>query len=108
MTETRARTHAHQWEPVTVDCELCAGHPGARCTDEACPLNARPVDITKYGDPRKIEAQLENRRTEMGRLADATRNAYQEWQRHEKRQTRASLDLQALEAHYREVVKPRG
>lgn len=105
MTRTSARSkHKHTWEPATVPCATCVPHPAVRCTDPDCPLHGHPVDISKYGDPRKIEAELASMRAQLEARAEAARVAYRQWQDSSAVQDKLGLDIRTLEEHYRQVA----
>jgi hypothetical protein len=104
MSSSSARSHRHTWEPTTVPCAKCAPHPAVRCTDPGCPLHAYPIDITRLGDPRDIEAKITRLRETLAQHAEATRLAYQRWQECSQAQDRTGLDLRTLECHYQQVT----
>lgn len=109
MSRPRARAnHKHDWEPFGVHCDKCGRHPAVRCTDTECAQHAHPIDITKYADPRILEAKMAEKREELHAAADRTRAAYRAWQQLSDHQDALGTGLRTLEGLYREVMTAHG
>lgn len=97
--------HRHRWESTTLPCDFgCETHPAVRCAAPGCPLHDNPIDITKMGDPRLIEAEWAMKMSAVRAAAEITRSAWQAYQQACLRLDRLEADMRTIEGRLRSVT----